>query len=178
VCFAGIVRQLTGRYLVALCAGLALMLTPIRLPELYQGINWYIEPTLTLLLASPCTYLLYVRYPSSSYRMGLHISSVLLYSASVMTCESGLPWLGVNVFLGWFARDEVPWRERTRLAARDSVLLGTVTQGTGHQLVDSLTFGRAAGVSLLCLTILFATTDMLKTGPGAVRSLLDWQVCY
>jgi hypothetical protein len=100
VFLAGIVRQSTGRYLVALCAGLALMLTPIRLPELYQGINWYIEPTLTLLLASPCTYLLYVRYPSSSYRMGLHISSVLLYSASVMTCESGLPWLGVNVFLG------------------------------------------------------------------------------
>src|SRR5512144_1811280 len=45
VFLAGIVYRLVGRRALAVCAGLALMLTMIRVRELYQGINWFIEPT-------------------------------------------------------------------------------------------------------------------------------------
>src|SRR5579859_7732073 len=45
VFMAGLVYQLSSRRSLAICAGLALMLTVIRVRELYQEVNWFIEPT-------------------------------------------------------------------------------------------------------------------------------------
>lgn len=111
VFMAGIVYQLTRRRALAICVGLALMLTVIRVRELYQGINWYIEPTLPLLLASSYTYLLSLRTKS---RRSIWLTlSVFCYVISVLMYESGLPWIGVNMFLGWIMRVDQPFWRRT-----------------------------------------------------------------
>jgi len=114
---AGIVFRLTRRRLLAVSAGLALMLTPIRLAELYQGINWYIELTLPLLLASTYTYLLSLQ--RTEPRRLLFGLSIACYVVSVLIYESGLPWIGVNMFVGWVARQGMPWRARWWLVLRD-----------------------------------------------------------
>jgi len=120
VFLAGIVFRLTRRRLLAVSAGLALMLTPIRLPELYQGINWYIEPTLPLLLASTYTYLLSLQ--RTGWQRGLFYGlSIACYTVSVLTYESGLPWIGVNLFVGWVARQGTPWRSRWWPVLRDAL---------------------------------------------------------
>ena len=119
VFMAGIVYQLVQRRWLAICAGLAVMFTPIRLPELYQGINWYIEPTLTLLLASSYYYLLSLRL--DRIRWLLYALSVVLYSISVLIYESGLPWIAVNMFLGWIALVDQRWRDRLWRVVRDAL---------------------------------------------------------
>jgi hypothetical protein len=119
VFMAGLVYQLTRRRALAVCAGLALMLTLIRVRELYQGINWFIEPTLVLLLASSYTYLRGLR--AASRRWLWYLLSLALYVISILIYESGLPWIGVNLFLGWAARREEPARRRVWLAVRDAL---------------------------------------------------------
>jgi hypothetical protein len=129
VFLAGVVFQLTRRWLFAVCAGLILAFSVIRVAELYQEINWFIEPTLCLLLASSYTYLLSFR-ASSHWAVWLWRGlSVILYAISVLTYEAGLPWIAVNVYLGWFAREEVPPRKRLWLSLRDAlpaILIGGV----------------------------------------------------
>jgi hypothetical protein len=119
VFMAGLVHQLTRRRALAVCTGLALMLTVIRVRELYQGINWFIEPTLVLLLASSYTYLRSLR--AASRRWLWYLLSLALYVISILIYESGLPWIGVNLFLGWAARREEPPRRRVWLAVRDAL---------------------------------------------------------
>jgi hypothetical protein len=117
---AGIVFHLTRqRRLLAICAGLALMFTPIRLAELYQGVNWYIEPTLALLLASTYTYLLSIRQPS--HRRLWYVTSVLCYAVSVLLYESGLPWIAVTMLAGWVALETLPKRARLWRIVRDAI---------------------------------------------------------
>ncbi len=117
VFMAGVVYQLTRRRALAVCAGLALMLTVIRVRELYQENNWFIEPTLALLLASSYTYLISLR--ATSRRWLWYALSLTCYVFSILIYESGLPWIGVNLFLGWIMRWEQPLRLRTWRAVRD-----------------------------------------------------------
>src|SRR5258708_23779214 len=58
---AGLVYQLTRRPTLAIFAGLALIMTVIRVRELYQQVNWLIELSLAALLASSYLYVLSLR---------------------------------------------------------------------------------------------------------------------
>ncbi len=120
VFLGGIVFELTRRRLLAISAGLALMFTIIRLPELFQGINWYIEPTLTLLLASSYVYLLSLR--EGRFRAGRYALAVALYVISSLIYEAGMPWIAVNALLGYLRREGSPSRKRLWLAIRDALL--------------------------------------------------------
>ncbi len=117
VFMAGLVYQLTRKRALSISAGLALMLTLIRVRELYQGINWYIEPTLALLLASSYCYVLAVR----KRRPWLIALSLLLYMFSILLYESGIPWIAVNLFVGWLARPGLAWRSRLWRSVRDAL---------------------------------------------------------
>lgn len=119
VFMAGVVYQLTRRRTLAVCAGLALALTVIRVRELYQENNWFIEPTLALLLASSYCYLISLR--TNSRRWVWYTLSIFCYVFSILIYESGLPWIGVNLFLGWIMRLDQPLRLRTWRAIRDTV---------------------------------------------------------
>src|SRR5262249_49818478 len=77
VFLAGSVYELTRRRGLAVCAGLALTTTVIRVAQLYQGINWFIEPTLALLLASSWVYLLSLK--ANRYRVLFYLISIGLY---------------------------------------------------------------------------------------------------
>jgi hypothetical protein len=120
VFLAGIVYQLTQRRIMAVFAGLGLLLTMIRVHELYQGINWYIEPTLALLLASSYVYLLSFRFVRA--RLWLVLLSATLYIISILIYESGLPWIAVNLFLGWIMRPNEKMARRIRLTIQDSLI--------------------------------------------------------
>lgn len=120
VFLGGVVYQFARHWTLALCAGLALMFTPVRLPELYQGINWYIEPTLTMLVASSYFYLLALR--ARAGRGLAYVMSVSLFVVSILIYESGLPWVGVQLFLGVMARESMPIRRRLLLAVWDALL--------------------------------------------------------
>jgi hypothetical protein len=126
VFLAGIVYGLTHRRRIALCAGLTLMLTAIRVPELYQGINWHVEPSLSLLLASSYLYVRTLSAPSG--RMVWYVLSVIVYALSVLLYEAGLPWIMVNLYLGWVMRPAES--RRVWLVVRDAlpslVIAGTV----------------------------------------------------
>jgi hypothetical protein len=121
VFLAGIVVQITERRLLALCAGLVLMLIPIRLAELFQEIYWSIETTLAMLLASTYMYILYLKKPNQKERWYFFGISFACYTVSVLIYESGLPWLAVNVLAGWFVLDQLPPRTRFWSIARDTI---------------------------------------------------------
>lgn len=109
---------------LAVVAGLALALTPVRVVELFTSINWFIEPTLTILLASSWCYAHALTVPGAlaSWRgKTWYALSLLLYVISVLIYESGLPWLAVNVVLGWLLRPNVTLSRRTLWAARDAL---------------------------------------------------------
>lgn len=149
VFLAGIVYQLTRRFLLSICAGLALMLTVIRVPELYQEINWFIEPTLGLLLASSYFYLRSLRAPSHGVLW--YILSVIAYIVSILIYEAGLPWIQVNLFLGWFVRSDQTWRSRLWHTVRDALPSLAVAVATGIAVLfvykpwDTLTPDTSAG---------------------------------
>jgi hypothetical protein len=124
---AEIVHQLTRRRLLAVSVGLALMWTPIRIAALYQSVAWGIETTLVLLLASTYFYLLSLQSQHPRSRWALYTLTVVCYAISVLSYESGIPWVGVNVLTGWFLLHEIPWRQRARrlgLEALPFVLIG------------------------------------------------------
>ncbi len=119
VFMAGLVFQLSRRRSLAICAGLALMLTVIRVRELYQEVNWFIEPTLALLVASSYCYVLSLRV--SRWRRLLYTLSVVLYLVSILEYESGIPWIGVNLLIGWLVLNDRPWRARLWQSFRDAL---------------------------------------------------------
>jgi hypothetical protein len=143
VFMGGVVYGITRRRALAVCAGLALALTVIRVRELYQGINWFIEPTLALLLASSYAYvrgLTSRRQPSPPNHIALtpnpspagegcregewrrtawFVAANLLYIVSILIYESGIPWFLVNLYLGWLLRADQPQRTRLWRTVRD-----------------------------------------------------------
>ncbi|MCC7209636.1 MAG: hypothetical protein IT323_20165, partial [Anaerolineae bacterium] len=112
VFLAGIVARLGGGMALAVCSGLALSLTSLRVDHLYQGINWYIEPTLTMLLASAYLYIGSIQTPLPNRRRALYALSFALYAVSVLIYEAGLPWLALNGVLGVALRRSLPWPAR------------------------------------------------------------------
>ncbi len=121
VFMAGIVHQLTRRRLLAVSAGLALSLTPIRLGALYQTISWGIEATLVMLLASTYFYLLSLQSEQPKTRWSLYGASFLCYAVSVFTYESGIPWAGVTALAGWFMLTGIPWQKRAKRIVLESL---------------------------------------------------------
>ncbi|HLY26381.1 MAG TPA: hypothetical protein VKQ72_08585 [Aggregatilineales bacterium] len=132
VFMAGLVYQLSRRRSLAICAGLALMLSVIRVRELYQEVNWFIEPTLALLLASSYIYVLSLRV--ARWRRLLFTLSIVLYLFSIFEYESGIPWIGVTLLIGVLARTDRPWRSRLWPAFRDA-LPGLILGGLYAALV-------------------------------------------
>lgn len=117
----GLVFQVTQRRWLAVCAGLALMFSVIRVPELYQQINWFIEPSLVLLLASSYAYALALRASSKVGFRLWYLLSIGLYAVSVLLYEAGLPWLAVNIIIGWILRPDASLRRRLLLVIRDAL---------------------------------------------------------
>ena len=117
---AAIVFQLVQWRKLAIVTGLSLMFTPIRLAELYQGINWYIEPTLALLLGSSYFYIVSLKGKTIPAPLTYGIS-IAFYSVSVLTYESGLPWIAVNMFLGWLLYADRPLWGRAWNVLRDAL---------------------------------------------------------
>ncbi len=170
---AGIICQLTKRRTLAICAGFALTLTIIRVPELYQMVNWFIEPTLALLLASSYTYMRSVQ--SQRRRWLWAVLSVALYVVSILIYESGIPWVGVNLLLGWLLRPDQPFRRRTWSTIRDS--LPTLISGAFVTFLVVFGFTPWQGLapdtnagSLSRILSLFATTFQL---PAQIVSALQ-----
>jgi hypothetical protein len=119
VFLAGIVYHISGRRVLAVSAGLALMTTVIRVGQLYQGINWFIEPTLAMLLASSYFHLLSLK--NEKRRIFYYGLSLTVYFVSILIYESGIPWVVVNLFLGYVARDSLSVRQRLWLTLRDNL---------------------------------------------------------
>jgi hypothetical protein len=147
VFMAGLVYSITRRRALAVCAGLALALTVIRVRELYQGINWFIEPTLVLLLASSYAYVRGLTSSSQTSppdplsklwrggneghsnlsrsgekdwrRTAWYVAANLLFIVSILIYESGIPWFLVNLYLGWLLRADQSQRIRVWRAVRD-----------------------------------------------------------
>jgi hypothetical protein len=126
---AGIVAQVFNRKALAVAAGLALTVSPVRLGEFYQSMYWGIETTLVMLLASSYCYVrsLKADRPASKWRW--YVLTFGLYAVSVLSYEAGIPWVGVNLVLGWYVLDRLSWRERIITLGREAipfVVLGAV----------------------------------------------------
>ncbi|MBC8170667.1 MAG: hypothetical protein H7X77_03310, partial [Anaerolineae bacterium] len=120
----GVIMQLTQRKALALCVGLALMFTPVRLPEAYQQLCWLIEISLTLLLLSLYCFINSNRLRRQSVQQTMprllwYLASFLLYVISILIYEAGLPWLAVFIFAGWILRSDQPWKQRAAYLFRD-----------------------------------------------------------
>jgi|GEM_PF-2881695 len=118
VLLGGVIMLLSQRRVFAVCVGLALMFTPIRLAESYQQLYWLIELTLTLLLLSLYCYIYSFK---SSHRLLWYTVSFAIYVISVLIYESGLPWLGVIGFVGLMIRADQPWPKRLLYSLRDTL---------------------------------------------------------
>jgi hypothetical protein len=132
----------------------------VRVVELFTSINWFIEPTLTLLLTSSCCYAAALTVPGALgtwHGKGWYAASLMLYIISVLIYESGLPWLGVNVLLGWLLRPNIPPLRRAAFAVRDAL--------------PALLFG---GVITYLLLVVFVPWQALapEAGSGLVMRVL------
>jgi hypothetical protein len=99
---AGIIAQAFDRKALAVAAGLALTVSPVRLAEFYQSIYWVIETTLVMLLASSYAYVLSLKAEQPYLKWRWYALSFGLYAVSVLIYEAGSPWIGVNLVLGWY----------------------------------------------------------------------------
>jgi hypothetical protein len=126
---AGIIFQVFDRKSLAIGAGLALMVSPVRLAEFYQSMYWGIETTLVMLLASSYFYVLSLKAEWSHAKWRLYALSFGLYAVSTLSYEAGIPWVGVNILLGWYVLANVPWRKRIVTLGREAipfVILGII----------------------------------------------------
>lgn len=153
VFLAGIVARLGGGFALAVCAGLALSFTSLRVDHLYQSINWHVEPTLPLLLASAYFYIWSVQASARASRSrALYVLSFALYAVSVLLYESGLPWFALNVMLSLWLRRSQAWRLRL-----------------WHTAVEIAPFAITA--ALLAVIVLFGMTPWEGLRPSVTGSL-------
>ena len=89
VFLTGIVWQLTRRYGLALVSGLFVMFSVVRVANLYQQVNWNVEGSLVILLASSYFYLVSLQQKTSGISKGWYALSFVCYSVSVMVYEAG-----------------------------------------------------------------------------------------
>lgn len=174
VFLAMLIMQLTGRWKIALVTGLALMFTPLRVRELYQGVNWFIEPTLTLLLASSVSYAAAVQAkPKSRYLLWLVLSTVL-YVVSICIYESGIPWIAVQFVIGWFLRPDMPYMKRLARGMLDllAMFLCAVTLVIAILFVWTPWSGLAPGVGNNTLSQLVGQALSPLTFPVVTAQLL------
>lgn len=119
---AGILHQVFKNRVLAICAGVALIVSPVRLPQFYQSIYWGIETTLALTLAAIFAYVMSVQQDQARWRWyGL---SFFLYAMAVFSYEANIPWLGVQVLLGWYLLTDLPWQQRLNRLMREALPFG------------------------------------------------------
>jgi hypothetical protein len=118
---AGIITQVFHRKALAVAAGLALTVSPVRLAEFYQSMYWGIETTLVMLLASSYCYVLSLKAERPAVKWRWYALAFGLYAVSVLSYEAGIPWIGVNLVLGWYVLDRLSWRERIIRLGREAI---------------------------------------------------------
>jgi len=123
---AGILYQAFRYRLLAICAGLALTLSPVRLPQFYQTIYWGIETTLVLTLAAVYAYVMSVQQTQPRSRWRWYGISFLFYALAILSYEANIPWLGVQVLLGWYLLADLPWRQRLRRLVLEALPFGVL----------------------------------------------------
>jgi hypothetical protein len=124
---AGILYQVLKKHrLFALCAGLALTLSPVRLPQFYQSIYWGIETTLVLTLAAIYAYIMSLQQTQPRLRWRWYGLSFVLYALAVLSYEANIPWLGVQFLLGWYLLTDLPWRQRFSRLAKEALPFGVL----------------------------------------------------
>jgi hypothetical protein len=125
---AGIIAQAFDRKALAVAAGLALTVSPVRLAEFYQSIYWVIETTLVMLLASSYAYVLSLKAEQPYLKWRWYALSFGLYAVSVLIYEAGIPRVGVISCWGGLL-DHLPWRQRITTLGREAipfVVLGAI----------------------------------------------------